>query len=168
MFTVALVALFPALMAYAAASDILTMRIPNWLSLALVAAFAALWAAGGLPWEAIVLHVAAAALVLAVCFALFALHWIGGGDAKLATATALWLGFASLLDYLLVAALAGGLLTLVILVIRACPLPRFALAWSWLLRLHNRKSGVPYGVALALAALIVFPHSRVWLAAFGA
>jgi prepilin peptidase CpaA len=51
---------------------------------------------------------------------------------------------------------------------RACPLPRSALAWSWLSRLYDRKSGVPYGVALALAALIVFPHSRVWIAAFGA
>ena len=155
-------------MAYAAASDLLTMRIPNWLSLALIGAFAAVAAAGGLPWEALPLHAAAAVLVLAGCFALFACGWMGGGDAKLAAATALWLGFPSLLNYLIVAALAGGALTLVILVLRAWPLPRFALAWGWLFRLHDRKSGVPYGVALALAALIVFPHSRVWLTAFAA
>jgi prepilin peptidase CpaA len=59
-------------------------------------------------------------------------------------------------------------LTLLIIVMRVCPRPRFAQAWAWLSRLYDRKSGVPYGVALALAALIVFPHSRVWLAAFGA
>jgi prepilin peptidase CpaA len=93
---------------------------------------------------------------------------MGGGDAKLAAATALWLGFSSLLDYLLIAAVAGGVLTLLILLMRACPLPRSALAWAWLSRLYDRKSGVPYGVALALAALVVFPHSRVWIAAFGA
>jgi prepilin peptidase CpaA len=159
---------FPALIAYAAASDLLTMRIPNWLSLALVAAFAFIVAAGGLSWEALPMHAAAAALVLAVCFALFAFGWMGGGDAKLAAATALWLGFPSLMDYLLMAALAGGFLTAAILVLRAWPLPRFAVAWGWLFRLHDRKSGVPYGVALAFAALIVFPHSRVWLATFGA
>jgi prepilin peptidase CpaA len=168
MLATALLSIPLGLMAYAAASDLLTMRIPNWLSLALLAAFAAFFAAGGLPWDAALLHVAAAVLVLAVCFALFALRWMGGGDAKLAAATALWLGFSSLLDYLLVAALAGGVLTLVLLVMRACPLPRFALEWGWLSRLHDRKSGVPYGVALAFAAVIVLPHSRVWAAAFGA
>jgi prepilin peptidase CpaA len=168
MVTVAPLALFLALMAYAAASDLLTMKIPNWLSLAVVGAFAVFAVAGGLPWDALPMHVAAAVLVLSVCFALFALGWLGGGDAKLAAATALWLGFPSLLDYLLVAALAGGVLTLVILIVRAFPLPPFALAWSWLFHLHDPKSGVPYGIALAFAALIVFPQSRLWIAAFSA
>jgi prepilin peptidase CpaA len=168
MITAALLALFLALMAYAAASDLITMRIPNWLSLGLVAAFVIFAAAGGLPWQALPMHVATAALVLAVCFALFACGWMGGGDAKLAAATALWLGFPSLLDYLLVAAIAGGVLTLVLLAMRAWPLPYFALSWTWLFRLHDRKSGVPYGVALAIAAMIVLPHSCAWLATFGA
>jgi prepilin peptidase CpaA len=168
MLAVALLSICLGLMAYAAASDLLTMRIPNWLSLALLAAFSAFFVSGALPWDAALMHVAAAALVLAVCFALFALRWMGGGDAKLAAATALWLGFSSLLDYLLIAAVAGGVLTLAILLMRACPLPPSALAWTWLSRLYDRKSGVPYGVALALAALVVFPHSRVWIAAFGA
>jgi len=168
MLAIALLSISLGLMAYAAASDLLTMRIPNWLSLALLAAFAAFFVAGGVSWDVALWHLGAAALVLAVCFALFALRWIGGGDAKLAAATALWLGFSSLVDYLLMAALAGGVLTVVILLLRACPMPRFALAWNWFARLHNRKSGVPYGVALALAAVIVFPHSPVWVAAFGA
>ena len=54
--------------------------------------------------QAILLHVAAGAAVLAVTFALFAFGWIGGGDAKLAAATALWLGFDTLPDYLMLAA----------------------------------------------------------------
>jgi prepilin peptidase CpaA len=168
MITAAPLVLFLALMAYAAASDLLTMRIPNWLSLALIGAFVVFAAAGGLPLDTVPMHVAAGVLVLAVCFALFACGWMGGGDAKLAAATALWLGFPSLLDYLLVAATAGGALTLVILAMRAWPLPYFALSWTWLFRLHDRKTGVPYGVALALAAMIVIPHSRAWLATFGA
>src|SRR3954471_8163196 len=76
---IALLTTFPALMAYAAASDLVTMTIPNRLSLALIAAFAAFALAAGLPWGAILTHVAAGALVLAVCFGLFAFRWIGGG-----------------------------------------------------------------------------------------
>src|SRR4051794_41751889 len=106
--TTALLLLFPALMAYAAASDLLTMKIPNRVSLALGAGFFVFAAVAGLSLADVALHVAAGALVLAVCFAMFAFGWIGGGDAKLAAATALWLGFAALTDYLLIAAIGGG------------------------------------------------------------
>ena len=88
----ALLLIFPALMAYAAASDLLTMTIPNRLSLALVAGFAAFAILAGLSMQAVLLHLGAGAAVLAASFALFAFGWIGGGDAKLAAATALWLG----------------------------------------------------------------------------
>jgi prepilin peptidase CpaA len=110
------------------------------------------------------MHVAAGALVLAVCFGMFVFGWIGGGDAKLAAATALWLGFGTLLEYLLVASIAGGVLTLALICWRGSPLPAFASAWAWLLRLHDRKSGIPYGIALAGAGLAVYPHSAIWMA----
>ncbi|NNM74942.1 A24 family peptidase [Enterovirga aerilata] len=164
---IAILVVFPILMAYAAASDLLTMTIPNRLSLALVAGFVALACIGGLTAQAILLHVLAGAFVLAVTFAMFALGWIGGGDAKLAAATALWLGFESLLEYLFIAALCGGGLTLAILVLRHFPLPRFALGWTWLSRMHDRRSGVPYGIALAAAALAVYPQSQIWAVALG-
>lgn len=162
MIEIAALIVFPALMAYAAASDLVTMTIPNKISLALLVAFAAFAACGGFAWDAILLHVAAALLVLSVCFAMFALGWMGGGDAKLAAATALWLGFGTLMEYLLIAALAGGVLTLAILSLRGLPLPSFAERWGWLSRLHDRASGVPYGIALAAAALVVYPHSAIW------
>src|SRR3954468_2762870 len=95
---------FPALMAYAGVSDLLTMTIPNKVSLALVIAFAAFVVIGGLSFDAILVHVAAGALVLVTCFGMFARGWIGGGDAKLAAATALWLGFHVLMEYLLISA----------------------------------------------------------------
>jgi prepilin peptidase CpaA len=160
----ALLCVFPALMAYAAASDLFTMTIPNKLSLALLVAFAGFVCAAGLPPSVVLMHVAAAATVLAVSFGLFAFGWIGGGDAKLAAATALWLGFGMLLEYLFLSACAGGLLTLVLLALRGRPLPAFALGWNWLLRLHERRAGVPYGVALAAAALAVYPQSPIWTA----
>ena len=158
----ALLVIFPGLMAYAAASDLLTMTIPNKLSLALVAAFAGFALAGTLAWDAVLMHVAAGTVVLVLCFAMFTFGWIGGGDAKLAAAIALWLGFAVLLEYLLLAAIAGGALTLAILCLRGTPLPAFALHWQWLSRLHDRDSGVPYGIALAAAALVVYPHTPIW------
>jgi prepilin peptidase CpaA len=164
-FVICLLVLFPVLMAYAAASDLLTMTIPNQLSLALVASFLVLAFIGGLAPQAILLHVLAGGVVLAGTFAMFAFGWIGGGDAKLAAATALWLGFNLLPDYLFTAALGGGVLTLAILGLRALPLPRFALGWAWLCRMHDRQSGVPYGIALAGAALAVYPQSEVWTAA---
>lgn len=160
-----LLLIFPALMAYAAASDLLTMTIPNRVSLALVAGFSAFAVMAGLgPWE-VLMHLAAGALVLMVCFGLFAAGWIGGGDAKLAAATALWLGFGSLVDYLTLSAIGGGVLTLGLLAMRQVPLPAFAVNWNWLARLHDHRTGVPYGIALAGAAMAVYPHSMLVAAA---
>lgn len=165
MLELTLLVVFPALMAYAAASDLLTMTIPNMLSLALVVAFAGLALAVGLMPGAFLMNVAAGLLVLAVTFGLFAFGWIGGGDAKLAAATALWLGFEVLPAYLFVASLGGGALTLGVLFLRRWPLPAFATRLPWLMRIHDPQSGVPYGIALAFAALAVYPHSSLWVAA---
>lgn len=161
----ALLLAFPALMAYAAVSDLLTMTISNKVSLALAISFVAFATWTGLPPLSIALHVGAAALVLAIGFGMFAMGWIGGGDAKLAATTALWLGFGTLLDYLFVASLAGGVLCLALLVVRRYPVPMFALGWHWLSRLRDAKEGVPYGLALGAAALVVYPHCEIWAAA---
>src|SRR5258708_12771461 len=85
--------LYPALMAFAASSDLLTMTISNRVSLILIAGFAALALVSGMHMTDVLLHVAAACIVLVVAFGFFTQGWIGGGDAKLAAATALWLGF---------------------------------------------------------------------------
>src|SRR3954470_21445089 len=111
--------LFPALMAFAASSDLLTMTISNRISLALIAGFFLLAIASGIGVEAIGYHMAAGAMVLLLAFMCYARGWIGGGDAKLAAATALWFGFEYLYDYLLWASLLGGVLTLAIIRFRA-------------------------------------------------
>ena len=108
------------------------------------------------------MHVAAAALVLAVTFVFFARGWMGGGDAKLAAATALWLGFTDLGAYALTASLFGGALTLFIVVFRTMPLPFAASMPAWALKLHDDKTGIPYGIALAAAALAIYPHTQ-WM-----
>jgi prepilin peptidase CpaA len=156
--------LFPALMAFAAASDLLTMTISNRVSLALVAGFLLLALASGMGLSDILLHAGAGAGVLAVAFVCFAMGWVGGGDAKVAAGAALWFGFAHLLNYLLYASLFGGALTLLLLQFRQWPLPYALAGQAWLLRLHAKESGIPYGIALALGALTIYPETE-WVKA---
>ena len=159
--------LFPAMMAFAASSDLLTMTISNRVSLILVGGFFILAPfIGGLGVTDILLHVGAAAVVLVIAFGFFAQGWIGGGDAKLAAATALWLGFDHLPAYLVYASLLGGALTLVLVQFRLAPLPPLLAKQEWLQRLHRKDGGVPYGIALAAAALAVYPDTQ-WMTAIG-
>jgi len=154
--------LFPAAMAFAASSDLFSMTISNRVTLLLIAGFFALALASGMDPRDILSHVGAAVLVLAVTFAFFALGWIGGGDAKLAAATALWLGFDHLIAYLLYASIFGGLLTLLMIRFRLMPLPAALAEQDWVKRLHRLDGGVPYGIALAAAALLIYPDTT-WM-----
>jgi prepilin peptidase CpaA len=152
----------PAILALAAGWDLASFTIPNFLSLALIFAFAlfavithmALGAAGS--------HLLAGIIGLVAGFTLFALGTIGGGDAKLFAAIALWLGFANLADFTIAASLFGGALALLILGLRHVPLPAFLASQSWLVRLHDDKAGIPYGVALAAGALFVLPGTEMY------
>jgi prepilin peptidase CpaA len=154
--------LFPAVMAIAASTDLLTMKISNRLTLVLALGFFALALLDGMPVPEIGEHVVAGLLVLAVSFVMFLRGWIGGGDAKLVAATALWFGWAHLGDYLLCASLIGGVLTFAILEFRRRTLPPALAAQAWVARLHEPTGGVPYGIALAAAALIIYP-STAWM-----
>jgi prepilin peptidase CpaA len=155
--------IFPVLMAYAASSDLLTMRIANWLVLLVTGLYLALAVIVHLSWTEIGWAAAAAGIVLVIAFAFFAFGWIGGGDAKLVAATTLWVGFGFMLQYLIYAALLGGGLTLLILAFRRYPLPDWLRKHAWIDRLHNPKSGVPYGITLAAAALLVYPETPIFL-----
>jgi prepilin peptidase CpaA len=134
------------------------------VSLALAAGFLALAAFGGMSVADILLHFAAGATVLVVAFGCFAMGWVGGGDAKVAASAALWFGFAHLMNYLLYASLFGGALTLVLLQFRQWPLPYTLTGQAWLLRLHAKESGIPYGIALATGALMIYPETE-WVKA---
>jgi prepilin peptidase CpaA len=151
--------LFPALMAFAASSDLLTMTISNRVALALIVGFFTLALITGMAPRAIASHVGAGFVVLALAFFCFSRGWIGGGDAKLAAAIVLWLGFDLTLNYLVCASLLGGVLTLMTIKFRLLPLPRWLAGQQWAERLHRVDAGVPYGIALAAAALFVYPET---------
>ncbi len=154
--------LFPAAMAFAAASDVLTYTIPNRVSLALIAGFCVAAPLAGLGMHGTLMHLAAGASVLAVCIAMFAMRLVGGGDAKLLAAGALWMGFDHLIPFLAYTAVIGGALALTILVFRRLATTAL-IAQPWVQRLHAAESGIPYGVAIAGGALLVYPKTPIFL-----
>ncbi len=153
---------FPLAMILAAMSDVVTMKIPNWISLVLIAGFLVVAPLAGLSWQEFGNHLAAGGILLAVCFALFAARILGGGDAKLIAAAGLWVGFAPMTMYLFYTAVFGGALALTVLVYRnfvpatSLPLP------GWALRLYGKDGGIPYGVAIAGGALVAFPKTVLY------
>ena len=156
------VCLFPLAMVFAGIMDLMTLTIRNWLVLALGAAWLLLAPLAGFDLAALGASASVAAIVFALAFGFFALGWIGGGDAKLAAVTALWFAPSEALLYYTYAAFIGGVLTLAILQLRARMIPTPLYRVAWIAQLHDPKTGVPYGAAMAPAALIVFPDTR-WL-----
>ncbi len=159
-----ILAFFPALMALSASMDLLTFTIPNRLCAILALGYLVFAVLLGVSAVDILLNISCALAILIIAFGMFSLGWVGGGDAKLAAATAAWLGWSAILDYGLAAALFGGILTLILLGARAAPLPAVFGRIKWLARLHNVNAGVPYGIALAAAGLMQYPNSPIWAA----
>jgi len=153
---------FPALMAFAAFSDLLTFRIPNNVSVGLIVGYFVAAILFAFPPQTIGLDLLCALSVFALSAALFSFDLIGGGDAKLASASALWLGWSNLLTYGVVASIIGGVLTVMIVLLRFYDLPKFVLLIGVVGRLADKSNGVPYGVALALAGLNVYPQTAIW------
>lgn len=158
--------LFPGLLVIAAACDLLTMTIPNRISVALVAGFGLLALATAMPLAAIGVHLAVGLAMLAFCFMLFSFGCLGGGDAKLLAGIAFWFGWSDLLPFVLATALYGGLLALALLALRAVPMPAGLARMPWLARLHRAGEGTPYGVAIAAGALTIYPQTQ-WMALAG-
>ncbi|MFT4163102.1 A24 family peptidase [Shinella sp.] len=158
---------FPLCLAVAACSDFLTMLIPNRVSAILLASFVIVAPLAGLGLTDIAMHLAAGLVVFSVCFALFALNVMGGGDAKLLTASAVWFGMTfSLVEFLIYVSFLGGILTFAILSLRShtnailasgLPVPGHILS----------AKKVPYGIAIGIAAFMAYPSSPLMLAALG-
>jgi prepilin peptidase CpaA len=136
-----LTALFGGVLIGAAASDVMTLRIPNLLSLALVALFAVHVVTSEMPLMDILWHLTAGIIVLGGGMALFAWGKFGGGDAKLIAAVALWVGASLLMPLLILVSLVGLVIAVVILALRSRGLA---------------INKLPYGVAIAGGWLLLF------------
>lgn len=153
-----LVAVFIALVLYGAWSDARELRIPNWLSLSLLALFFPAAVSAGLAMEVLTWHLIAGVLMLVLGFALFAAGVFGGGDAKLMSACALWLGWDLLLPFAVAVVLIGGALSILVILLR-----KGVGMWpDWLVRcaigLFEPGKAVPYGIAISAGAVILAPR----------
>jgi prepilin peptidase CpaA len=162
MLEAAILIIFPFAMAYAAMSDFLTMTIANRISLILVVSFTVLAPLTGMVWTDYGMHFAAMLTVLTICFALFATGTMGGGDAKLMASSALWIGWnMQLVEYFLAGSLLGGVVTMMILHYRGSSVAVFGNRIEFLRKYDDPKGKVPYGIALGLAGLLIFPETEL-------
>lgn len=161
--------IFAGLLCVAALTDLTSYTIPNWISGALLLAFPLAALAAGMPWQLAAQHAAVGGAALVIGMGLFALGWLGGGDAKLFSATALWLGLPAAGHYLMWVAFTGAGLTIALIVARQmwaiAPAPA---APAWVRTLFAPKGDVPYGLALAAGGLLALPHSPLFAAALTA
>ncbi|MES5045063.1 prepilin peptidase [Rhizobium nepotum] len=155
----------PFCLAFAALNDLFSMTIPNRIPVLLLLSFFVVAPFSGMDWQTLAMSMAAGAAVFFACFALFAANAMGGGDAKLMTATAVWYGFnVSLIEFLLAVTLIGGVLTLGILFLRSrsqeimaagIPIPDSLLV----------AKKIPYGIGIAMAGLLTYGETPLVKAA---
>ena len=163
--TLLILGVMPALVIVGGLNDLLTMKIPNWISGLLVLGFFPAALVVGLPPLTMADHVGVGALALVVGAGMFALRWIGGGDAKLMAAACLWLGLAGSGMFLLWTGVMGGVFCLALLFARFHSRPYLLGAPPWVMQLMEPRGDIPYGVAIAAGALMAYPASPL-LAAF--
>jgi len=136
-----LVAVLAAMLIVAAAGDLRARIIPNWLNAAIAVTAIPFWWFSGLSlWPEIALQLAFALGLFALFAVLFAIGGIGGGDVKLIGALALWLPLAAMIKLLMIMAIAGGALSLAMLIRQR-------------VRKAEGRPEVPYGVAIAFAGM---------------
>jgi prepilin peptidase CpaA len=162
----ALALVFPVAMAFAAANDLFTMKIPNKISIALVVAFVLTALYMQMPLEDALWSMAVGIAFLAAGFAMFSMRLLGGGDAKLMAAGALWMGPGHALIYLAYVTIFGGILSAAILAYRKFASSGVTGLPVWAIKLHAAGTGIPYGIAIAASALVVYPQT-IWYSAWG-
>ncbi len=166
--TLAILTILPLCLVLAALSDLVSMTIPNRVSALILVSFLILAPFSGLAWPEIGMNLVAGLAVFSACFALFALNVMGGGDAKLLTATAIWFGFNhSLLVLLVTVGYVGGAVTLVFLLLRSQANSVMAMGIPLPSSLVNAKK-IPYGIAIAIAGFLTFEQAPIHLLAMKA
>lgn len=158
----------PALLIIAALSDLMTMQIPNWISGLLILGFFPAAFVVGLTPTLMAIHFGIALAALVVGAGLFAMRVIGGGDAKLIAAACLWMGLSGSGAFVVWTGIVGGFFCLFLIMARKTFHPWFIGATGWLGRLMEPRGDIPYGVAIAVGALLAFPSSVLLTTPFGA
>jgi prepilin peptidase CpaA len=162
MLVLLILVIFCGCMLYAAVNDMLSMTIANRIPVLLAATFPVVAWLAGMDVMTIGLHMAVGVGMLFLTFALFVAGAMGGGDAKLIAATSVWFGLSlALAQYLVWSAMLGGLLTLILIIYRATPLAPAMAHLPAFRHFGDREKGIPYGIALAPAAMMALPGSAL-------
>jgi len=161
-----IVMIFAATMLMAAFKDATTMTIPNWISLAVIAGFFVVIPFVWPGWSEFGTHILVGATFFLAGFAMFAFGWLGGGDAKLMAATALWWQWPDAIMYILYTTIIGAVIALGLLAGRRF-IPVRVLTASWAYKMFKDEKKMPYGLALAGGALLTLPQSQLFLRAIG-
>ena len=155
---------FPASVIVGGLHDLLTMKIPNWISLILVGAFLPVALLAGAAPIDVAVHVGVGVAALMVGMGMFAAGWIGGGDAKLLAASCLWMGISGVAPFLIYTGIAGGAFCLLLMTARQYfPMVAPSVSQGWVINLMQPKGDIPYGVAIAIGALLALPESKLLL-----
>ncbi len=164
MITFILFAIFVFAMLSAAWSDATTMTIPNWISLFLIVGFLVISPFVMESWSMFGEHLLVGTTVFLFGFAMFAGGWLGGGDAKLMAATSFFWQWPDLLFYVVWTAIAGGLISALILCCRKY-IPVTVLGTDWMYKLVKVQNDMPYGLALAFGGIFALLNSEIFRAA---
>jgi len=142
-FTQILLVGLAAILIVAAAIDVRTFTISNRLNLTVAMLAPVYWLSIALPiWPGVGVQLAAGAGVFVLLACAFYAGMMGGGDVKLAAALALWFSPSSTLKFLVLMSLAGGVLTLVVMMLHR-------------LKRREGRPEIPYGVAIAFGGLFI-------------
>ena len=164
--TFIIVCMFAGTMLVAAYKDATTMTIPNWVSLVLIACFFIVQPFVFQGWDILGTHVLVGFTFFLAGFAMFAFGWLGGGDAKLMAATALWWQWPDVVTYILYTTFTGAALAILLLLSRKF-LPMGLISAHIPLAMLKEEKNMPYGIALATGALLTLPKSAIFLKAVG-
>lgn len=141
--SVALVVALGLMLVSAGIEDVRVREIANWKNAAIALAAPLFWWSSGLSlWPDMAVQLLFAGIVFAIFCAVFAMGWMGGGDVKLIAALSLWMPLVRFVDMMIIMSIAGGVVTLVMVI-------------DGVIRKNSRAIEVPYGVAIAIAALLV-------------
>jgi prepilin peptidase CpaA len=155
--------LLPALMIVAAFTDVAAYKIPNWLTGLTAALFFPMAFLTGMPLADFGWHLLAGIVLFVVGYIGFSLRLFGGGDAKLLAAAGLWFGINQAGPFIVLSALAGGILAFCMSLWAAGMAlhQHFGVGAEgpFLKKLRGFAPNLPYGIALCIGALLAFPGS---------
>ncbi len=152
-----ILSVFPLMVVMAGISDFFTLKIPNWLNAVIAVSVVPFVILAGMPLEIFAWHIIAGLVTFVVGFILFSINIIGGGDAKMLAACAVWVGWDVLMEFAVVTVFAGAVLVIAIKVWVFFANRKDIKGMDWAKNFLSKKPQLPYGIAIAAGGVIVFP-----------